>query len=110
MVMNRLTRTFAAVRAVEFAFWEFSDSDVFYFISFVIFLFIYLALFVMDCYQCVCIVAELTHKWLSFSILVALDWGRGGSWIFSPVRPGPQPVNRPPRGEVTGTRPTESTF
>lgn len=75
MLMNRLTRTFAAVRAVEFAFWEFSDSNVFYFISFVIFLFIYLALFVMDCYQCVCIVAELTHKWLSFSILVALDWG-----------------------------------
>lgn len=47
MVMNRLTRTFAAVRAVEFAFWEFSDSDVFYFISFVIF-FVYLFGFVCN--------------------------------------------------------------
>lgn len=45
MLMNRLTRTFAAVRAVEFAFWEFSDSNVFYFISFVFFgLFIWLCL------------------------------------------------------------------
>lgn len=75
MLMNRLTRTFAAVGAVEFAFLEFFRFKcvLFYFIC--IFLFIYLALFVMDCYQCVCIVAELTHKWLSFSILVTLDWG-----------------------------------
>lgn len=40
MLMNRLTRTFAAVRAVEFAFWEFSDSNVFYFIcNFFVYLF-----------------------------------------------------------------------